>query len=230
MSGYRLRIERRLRQAGLYPRRRVFGIGLSKTGTVSLTTALNRLGFRTLHYPHDPLTFEELKRGECRLSVLDDYDGIADIPAIPIYRDLARVYPRARFILTVREETEWLSSVRAHWLRFPSSAPNSSNSSDIGAASDLSEAPSTPSEGADSIFAFRRWTREAALGVAEFDASALARRRGEHQRQVEEFFADSPERLLVLNICGGEGWEKLCPFLGRPIPKKEFPWNHRAPE
>lgn len=207
-SATRLSIERGLRRVGLHPRRRVFGIGLPRTGTVSLTGALNRLGFRVLHYPHDARTFDELKRGIGRLSVLDDYDGITDIPTIPIYRELARVFPRSRFILTMRDEAEWLSSVREHWRRYPSHAED---------------------ETGDPDYAFRRWTRQAALGVTEFDAAALGARRMEHLREVEDYFRAEPERLLVLNLCGGEGWERLCPFLGKAVPRKDFPWQHQAP-
>jgi hypothetical protein len=29
--------------------------------------------------------------------------------------------------------------------------------------------------------------------------------------------------LLVMDICGGEGWEKLCPFLNQPTPEVAFP-------
>jgi hypothetical protein len=64
--------------------------------------------------------------------------------------------------------------------------------------------------------------------VDAFDAEKLARRRVEHEREVEAFFADAPQRLLVLDICAGEGWEKLCPFLGRPVPRQPFPWDHRT--
>jgi hypothetical protein len=39
---------------------KVFGIGLSRTGTVSLATALTALGIEARHYPHDPITQEEL--------------------------------------------------------------------------------------------------------------------------------------------------------------------------
>ena len=36
----------------------------------------------------------------------------------------------------------------------------------------------------------------------------------------------APERLLVMDICAGEGWEKLCPFLGLPAPDSAFPISH----
>ena len=40
---------------------------------------------------------------------------------------------------------------------------------------------------------------------------------------IKEYFKDRPGDLLVMNICEGEGWEKLCPFLGVPIPNEPFP-------
>jgi hypothetical protein len=44
-------------------------------------------------------------------------------------------------------------------------------------------------------------------------------------RDVQEYFKDRPADLLVMNICAGEGWEKLCPFLNRDaIPSRDFPF------
>jgi len=43
--------------------RKIFGLGLSKTGTSSLTDALNLLGVKAVHYPHDQRTYEELRAG-----------------------------------------------------------------------------------------------------------------------------------------------------------------------
>jgi len=42
-------------------------------------------------------------------------------------------------------------------------------------------------------------------------------------KEIKAYFKNRPKDLLVMNICAGEGWEKLCPFLGLPIPDKEFP-------
>lgn len=44
---------------------------------------------------------------------------------------------------------------------------------------------------------------------------------------VERYFKDQPERLLRIRVCHGEGWHKLCPFLGQPIPAAiPFPWEN----
>jgi hypothetical protein len=49
---------------------KVFGIGLSRTGTHSLTGALHALGFDTVHYPTDRATLETLARGDVRFPLL----------------------------------------------------------------------------------------------------------------------------------------------------------------
>ncbi|MGF1493582.1 MAG: sulfotransferase family protein [Microcoleaceae cyanobacterium] len=43
------------------------------------------------------------------------------------------------------------------------------------------------------------------------------------------YFKDRPEDLLIMNICAGEGWETLCPFLELPIPKTPFPRTNVTP-
>ena len=37
------------------------------------------------------------------------------------------------------------------------------------------------------------------------------------------YFRNRPADLLVINIAEGEGFEKLAPFLSRPIPAEPFP-------
>ena len=38
---------------------KIFGLGLSRTGTTSLASALEQLDIRTVHYPSDPTTFAD---------------------------------------------------------------------------------------------------------------------------------------------------------------------------
>jgi hypothetical protein len=40
---------------------------------------------------------------------------------------------------------------------------------------------------------------------------------------VRAYFASRPDDLLVLDVVGGEGWERLCPFLGLNAPTEPFP-------
>ena len=36
------------------------------------------------------------------------------------------------------------------------------------------------------------------------------------------------ERLLVMDLTAGDSWEKLCGFLGLPVPDAPFPHEHRS--
>lgn len=49
-----------------------------------------------------------------------------------------------------------------------------------------------------------------------------------HNAEVLEYFRDRPEKLLVLRITAGEGWERLCTFLGKAIPNARFPHENKA--
>jgi Sulfotransferase domain len=48
-----------------------------------------------------------------------------------------------------------------------------------------------------------------------------------HHRDIKRYFSTRPDDLLEMNIIAGEGWDKLCPFLGVPLPSVPFPHLHR---
>ena len=48
----------------------------------------------------------------------------------------------------------------------------------------------------------------------------------EHYERVKRYFAGR-EDLLVLRIRDGDGYERLCPFLGVEPPEDPFPWSNR---
>lgn len=82
---------------------KIIGVGLSKTGTLSLANALELLGFRCLHNPP--------------VWPLETAGGFVDTPAAARYRELDVMYPGSKFILTLREREAWLESCRRHWER-----------------------------------------------------------------------------------------------------------------
>lgn len=49
-----------------------------------------------------------------------------------------------------------------------------------------------------------------------------------HNREVRAYFAQRPGDLLEISITEGDGWEKLCPFLGVPVPARAFPKANTA--
>lgn len=187
---------------------KVFGLGLSKTGTSSLGEALNQLGIATLHYPCDAQTEAELRGGIYQLSILRQYQGLVDIPVAPYYAQLDRHYPGSKFILTVRDLDSWLRSIELHWQLMMVWWENYPD--------------------------FKRFTEfisAAVYGSIAFNRDRFAFAYETHLRNVRSYFADRPADLLVLDICAGQGWDTLCPFLGLPAPETPFPhaneWMHQ---
>ncbi len=49
-----------------------------------------------------------------------------------------------------------------------------------------------------------------------------------HNKKVVAYFKDKPSQLLIMNIIEGDGWDKLCKFLNKPIPIKPFPHKNKG--
>ncbi len=63
------------------------------------------------------------------------------------------------------------------------------------------------------------------------DRPGWVKHREQYLADLDRHFARRPGDLLVINIPAGEGWEKLCPFLGLPVPDAPFPYRNRlAPD
>lgn len=63
------------------------------------------------------------------------------------------------------------------------------------------------------------------------DRPGWTQNRAEYLAILDRYFTGRPGDFLVINIPAGEGWEKLCPFLGVPVPDVPFPFRNRlAPE
>lgn len=81
---------------------KIFGVGLSKTGTTSLNKALTILGYKSGHYI-------------AYFSAVDKLDAVTDLPMALEYKELNRRYPNSKFILTIRNIEDWLKSCEKHF-------------------------------------------------------------------------------------------------------------------
>jgi hypothetical protein len=50
----------------------------------------------------------------------------------------------------------------------------------------------------------------------------------DHNQKVVEYFKGRDDQLLVMDLTKGDGWDKLCPFLCKPIPDAPFPRENSA--
>ena len=182
---------------------KVFGIGLSRTGTRSLDAALNRVGIRSKWYPSDPTTYRELATGKFELTVLKQYDALTDTPVVPFFPQFDRIYAGSKFILTVREKELWLRSCEEHWTQFGFTGPEPRN--------------------APYWRQFACFIDLRVYGCHNFNRERFSFVYDRHLQEVQRYFQDRAQSLLILDICAGEGWESLCPFLDCAVPDIPFP-------
>ncbi|MBO3752822.1 sulfotransferase family protein [Streptosporangiaceae bacterium NEAU-GS5] len=197
---------------------RVLGVGVGRTGTLSLKAALELLGFgpcfhgrHVLDHP-DRLGLWEAAAEERPVdwtAVFDGYRSSVDWPGAAFWREILAVFPDAKVILTEREPDGWYDSVAR------TIYPMFGTGDDPRAKEALRVVP-----GLDVFTRFHRrmiWDgffggrfadREHAIAVYEAHNAAVRR----------ELL---PEQLLV---CGPDaGWEPLCAFLGVEAPDAPYP-------
>ena len=189
---------------------KIVGSGLGRTGTKSLQTALNMLGFGPCHhmvevFAHPESTKLWIAAGAGRPdwdAIFADYNSMVDFPGAHYWRPLAAYYPDAKVIHTERDPDQWFDSTQATIFR-----PGSFVTQD-----------SHPM--AEFFQSFARGFRD-----HMHDRAWMTDYFRRHNEEVKRSIA--PERLLVYQA--GQGWEPLCRFLGVPVPEAPYPSeNSRA--
>ena len=66
------------------------------------------------------------------------------------------------------------------------------------------------------------------VGSPMGNETAYIERYERHNRDVLDYFKERPGDLLVMRITEGDGWEKLCPFLGKGLRDIPFPRVNEA--
>ena len=176
---------------------KIFGIGLSRTATTSLTDALRILGFRAIHYPD---LRDHITGGDFSLSEFEPFDAMTDTPVALIYGHLLDTFPNSRFVLTTRDRKSWLESCE----RFFSSK-------------DLGKSPERLEK--DHFF------RKRVYGFVKFRRESWAKVWDRHHFEVARLVP--PNRLLVVDFIQNPSWSPLCDFLEVRQPKVPFPHLHR---
>lgn len=176
----------------------VFNIGFNRSGTTSLTAALNLLNIKTLHYRSinnillEKLILKNQKRNKKLFYTLDQkYQGFSDFTGEEHYQILYKQYSDSKFIFTTRPFLDWLYSYMILMMAVH---------------------PNLFKDVESEKFFYNR-----AIHIY-FDIGT----------EIRNFFKDKPDQFLELKICEGEGWEKLCPFLGVDVPDVEFPYKNKT--
>ena len=182
-------------------REKVFGIGLSRTGTTSLTEALRALGYKAVHCPLSIVAFNG-NGLKLNTAIVEQFDAFTDSPVARVYRELDQAYPGSKFILTTRPLDNWMHSMRRMRASFAL----------------LTLLPKV------------RQLAQDLGGTASFgDERALANGFLTHNRSVREYFGSRIGKdLLVLDVSAANAWGRLCGFLGHEAAPREFPHYNRG--
>jgi hypothetical protein len=202
---------------------KILGVGLGRTGTMSLTLALRRLGFRAMHY--DRVRLNDILDGSNAAPDFrryDDVDAVLDVPSAYFYRELLDAYPEAKAILTVRDVDAWWKSIERHVnVHVPYLPPKV-----FGYDQRRRTLGSSPLDDAGADNHFKMLLLNCVYGSTIALEYLYKKKYLDHNESVVQ---DVPaERLLVMDITAGDGWEKLCAFLDLPAPDEPFPHEHRG--
>jgi Sulfotransferase domain len=207
---------------------KVIGAGFGRTGTLSVYTALNELGFPCYHM------FEVLKNEENKShldfwrnvansdpgtrhdweQVFSKYTAAVDNPACCVWRELLSTYPDAKVVLTLHPKgaEAWYDSTldtiyftEKMWqfkvLQF-----------------------ATPFGRKFGDMCRKLIWQRSHKGTMNDRDKAIAH----YNRHVEDVKASVPPAQLLV-FSADQGWGPLCDFLGVPVPESEFPnVNDRA--
>jgi hypothetical protein len=189
---------------------KLIGAGFGRSGTMSLKSALEQLGYGPCYHmkialkrPHHLRFFLRAWRGK-KVNwgrFFRHYNSVVDWPTCAFYRELMIEYPDAKILLNIRDPEDWYNSmfetIYAIQPAFPWWFPHS-----VRAVHDEiiwnGNLKSVFNDREKAIEAYEEWIDSVKNTVPA-------------------------DRLLVYKV--KEGWKPLCDFLGVPVPEgKEFPF------
>ena len=185
------------------PKRKVFEIGVKKTGTSSFGAALRQLGYKVAKW--DPELYHNwVTTGDCTdiLNQCEDFDGFEDGPWHDIDHSLIYdQYPDALYVILDRDNDSWLKSLEKH------------------------ESPEINANSIDTEWLEERWITDRDNYVEEMLDFKLKK-----YSYVREYFKNKPGQLLDLNIfTDPDAMQTLCDFLGVTRPTgMMFPHRNKS--
>lgn len=203
----------------------IIGAGFGRTGTLTLKTALEDLGFgrcyhmlelfeNRTHITHWESALQQKNTDWTKL--FEGYQAAVDFPACYYYKELMDYFPEAKVILTERDPEQWYNSAISTILNYKPTvfqiiklllkAPFSSESRNfirIGKHNDTLLH--------QKLFSDKK-NKNKTIDVYL-----------QHNEAVKKNVP--ADRLLVYEVT--QGWEPLCNFLEVPVPSKEFPKTNR---
>ena len=176
---------------------KIFGIGSPKTGTSSLGESFNLLGFK--HKTWDESLWEKYENGdyETIFHIAEKYESFEDGP----WNGPDLYYQKGPAFYKMLDQrfpnSKFILTIRDSdsWIK--------------------SHELHFSSEGLKKI-PEKYW-------IYNYNRTEMVACYEKRNKEIIEYFKDRPRDLLIMDICEGDGWEILCPFLGVDIQNVLFP-------
>ena len=214
---------------------KVLSLGMPRTGTASMHAALTRLGFETYHgfrayadaqdydlwLPAYETKYFNSPSDKCPQvnraffdKVLAHYSAVTDMPPASFAPELIEAYPDAKIVLVSRNEDAWYASFENIFVK-------TYESTLFRIISYLDQAKAG------------RLCQFLVRGVAQghFRANSAEELRNnaiktfrQHNESIRSLLKERGEEHRLLEYDLGSGWEPLCEFLGKSVPRDQaFP-------
>lgn len=188
----------------------IIGAGYGRTGTLTLKTALEMLGFGPCHHmlevmenPEQVAFWNRAADGEKVdwEEAYANYRSTVDWPGCHFYAELAAYYPDAKVILSLRDPAQWCESISNTILK---------GMEELGLTVEFPD---------DHPLKFGGVLLSREAFNFDFSKENMMAALERHNAAVRS--AIPAERLLEFDV--RQGWEPLCAFLGVPVPDEPFP-------
>lgn len=208
--------------------KKVFCIGLNKTGTTSLEKALKELGFKVGKQSIAEELSIEVFEGiyDNIFKYIDKYNAFQDLPFSvgDFYKVLYKQYPEAKFILSLRDdENEWYKSQ----INFQTKRLSKDG------------LPPRVKDLKESKYRYKGWEYEVSKYIWLkdkdysdndfcFDEIKSKQYYLNRNEEIISFFQDKKDSLLVINLKEKYSYKKMCEFLGKKPIRDEFPHENKG--
>jgi len=216
------RILRSISKLKVLGKPKIFCVGLNKTGTTSLKKLFTKLGYAVGNQRHAELlmtdyynnNFNSIIKYSKTAQVFQD----APFSLKETFIHLDKAFPKAKFILTIRNSSDqWYDSLtKFHSIKF--------GGGELPTAQKLK----------DVDYVYKGWVWEnisKLFGTNEFEPyekERLTKYYDQHNEAIIEYFANRPNKLLVINLQEKGSFSLFCNFLEIKTTLNEFPWENRT--
>ena len=223
----------------------VICVGFSRTGTKTLSVALNKLGYKCYHSDDvwsdsnigthasqwielsNKLTSNKEITRQDWLKIYSNYNATTDWPSAVFYRQLITLNPNAKVILTIRDKNEWFDSYYATIYNFVLLTFN------YWSFSYYLNPLIRSKRGIINIYSNNDVNKRGAIGNIPliWDKNSIKGRKKYldmkkrlirdfdlHTQNVINFMFLKPKQKFLIFEVGKHDWKILCHFLDKPLP------------